>query len=257
MRFFVRIATGLRLKVLFAAAAVACAGIAAFALFDAGIVRFNYPSRHRFPVQGIDVSHHQGRIDWQRVAASKTVQFAYIKATEGGDYRDASFVQNWRESRQAGIVRGAYHFFTLCRPGQEQAKNYLATVPREADALPIAVDLEFIGNCAARPSAQAVIAELLAFLGEIRKADSRTPVFYVTYEFYDRYLKDNIRRLPAHHLWLRNIFYEPAQKQCERWRLWQFAHRGRVDGIAGPVDLNAFCGDRTAFMALLKPSSAN
>jgi lysozyme len=247
----------LRLRVLFAAAALTSLGVAAFALFDSGIVRFNYPSRDRFPIQGIDVSHHQGRIDWPRVAAAKTVQFAYIKATEGGDYRDASFARNWLESRQAGIVRGAYHFFTLCRPGRDQAKNYLATVPREADALPIAVDLEFLGNCGARPSPQAFVAELLAFLDEIRKVDPRTPVFYVTYEFYDRYLKDNIRQVPAHHLWLRNIFYEPAQKSCERWRLWQFAHRGRLEGIAGPVDLDVFCGDRAAFAGLLAPATAS
>jgi lysozyme len=81
-------------------------------------------------------------------------------------------------------------------------------------------------------------------------------VLYVTYEFYDRYLKDNIRQLPAHHLWLRNIFYEPAQKSCERWRLWQFAHRGHVDGIAGPVDLNTLCGDRSTFAGLLAAAAS-
>lgn len=246
----------LRLKALFAAAAIACLGIAAFALFDAGIVRFNYPSRERFPIQGIDVSGHQGRIDWQSLAATKAVQFAYIKATEGGDFQDASFAENWRKSRQAGIVRGAYHFFTFCRPGKDQAKNFLATVPGEPNTLPIAVDLEFGGNCGARPSPKALLAELNDFLSEVQKTDPRKPVFYVTYEFYDRYMKDNLQQFPDHLLWLRNIYYEPAQKPCERWRLWQFGHRGRIDGIAGPVDLNVFCGDQAAFLGLLGSASA-
>jgi lysozyme len=245
-----RIGAGLRLKILFAAAAVACAGIAAFALVDAGIVRFNHPSRDRFPIQGIDVSRHQGVIDWPAVAATKLVQFAYIKATEGGDFKDAAFAENWAKSKQAGVARGAYHFFTFCRPGTDQARNFLATVPAKAGALPIAVDLEFGGNCSARPSLEALLAELNDFLAAVRQAFPQTPVFYVTSEFYDRYMKRNIRRFPDHHLWLRNIYNEPAQRQCHLWTLWQFAHRGRLEGIAGPVDLNVFCGDWAAFASL-------
>lgn len=246
-----RIGAGLRLKVLFAGAAIACAGIAAFALFEAGIIRFNYPSRDRFPIQGIDVSRHQGTIDWQAVAATKLVQFAYIKATEGGDFQDAAFAENWRKSKQAGIARGAYHFFTFCRPGKDQAQNFLATVPVEANTLPIAIDLEFGGNCGTRPSPKALIAELNDFLSEVRKTYPKTPIFYVTSEFYDRYIKLNLRQFPAHRLWLRNIFHEPSQQRCALWTLWQYAHRGRVEGIAGPVDLNVFCGDQAAFASLL------
>lgn len=246
-----RAGKGLRLRIAGAVAALAAFCLVAFPLFDAGIVRFNYPSRERFPIQGIDVSRHQGTIDWPAVAATGAVQFAYIKATEGGDFQDASFRENWVKAKQAGIARGAYHFFTLCRPGKDQAKNFLATVPREPGALPFAIDLEFGGNCGARPSAQALIAELADFLNEVRRVHPETPVFYVTYDFYDRYMKNNIGQFPDHHLWLRNIFYEPAQKNCDRWRLWQFAHRGRLDGIAGPVDLNVFCGDRAAFVGLL------
>src|SRR6476660_2447595 len=63
---------------------------------------------------GIDVSHHQGEIDWPRVA-SDGVRFAYIKASEGGTVPDHRFRENWVEAKKAGLRRGAYHFFTLCR----------------------------------------------------------------------------------------------------------------------------------------------
>jgi lysozyme len=246
-----------RSRIWLAAAAIPGIGLALYVMFDAGFIRFNYPSKEKFPVWGIDVSHHQGRIDWAAVAADKTIRFAYIKASEGGDFRDTRFAENWQKSKAAGLVRGAYHFFTFCRPGKNQAKNFLATVPVEAGTLPIAVDLEFLGNCSARPSPTALIAELNDFLSDVRKVDPRKPVFYVTYEFYDRYLKDNLQQIPDHHLWLRNIYYEPPQKPCERWALWQFGHRGRVDGIAGPVDLNVFCGDRAAFSSLVAATSAD
>ena len=109
----------------------------------------------RYPIHGIDVSHHQGAIDWKKVAGDG-VAFAYLKATEGGDHRDRTFARNWREARAAGIAVGAYHFFTFCRPGAEQAANVLAVVPAAPDALPPAVDLEFGGNCGRVPDGAAM-----------------------------------------------------------------------------------------------------
>jgi lysozyme len=64
------------------------------------------PDFDRFPVHGIDVSHHQGAIDWARVKGSGQA-FAFIKATEGVDFRDTRFVENWRRARAEGLATGA------------------------------------------------------------------------------------------------------------------------------------------------------
>ncbi|MCG6857159.1 MAG: glycoside hydrolase family 25 protein [Salaquimonas sp.] len=220
--------------------------------FDAGLIRFNTPSSDRFPVQGIDVSHHQGEIDWPKVARSGYAGFAYIKATEGGDFKDARFQKNWKESRQAGIATGAYHFFTFCRPGKDQARNFLETVPGDPANLPFAVDLEFGGNCDAIPSVANLAAELRDFVTEVQSVHHQKPVFYVTGEFYRHYMEGNPGMFPSHHLWLRNIFHEPSQKRCEKWQFWQFSHRGRIGGIEGPVDLNVFCAVRKGISQLVK-----
>jgi lysozyme len=98
-----------------------------YLLYTRGFVRFNYPSAARFPIRGIDVSHHQGAIDWTAVKAAR-VEFAFIKASEGGDFRDREFARNWEAARKAGVVRGAYHFFTFCTPGLAQADNFVATI---------------------------------------------------------------------------------------------------------------------------------
>jgi hypothetical protein len=82
-------------------------------------------------VIGVDVSNHQGEIDWSALAGSN-VAFAYIKATEGGDFRDRRFQLNWDGAKRAGLARGAYHFFTQCRSGAEQARNFIATRGRRA-----------------------------------------------------------------------------------------------------------------------------
>src|SRR6185295_7868151 len=112
-------------------------GAAALLILGPPLVRFYapywHPSDGLYPRQGIDVSHYQGRIDWAALPA-QGVDFAYIKASEGGDLRDDAFQANWAGARRAGIARGAYHYFTLCRPGAAQAANFIAAAPADPDA---------------------------------------------------------------------------------------------------------------------------
>lgn len=219
---------------------VALLGVCALAAWF-GFRRYT-PDDMRYPLLGIDVSHHQGRIDWPAVVADG-VDFAYLKATEGGDHRDREFTRNWQAARAAGLAVGAYHFFTFCRPGAEQAENVLAMVPVAADALPLAVDLEFGGNCDRVPTPEALRHELAAFLGPVETAYGKPVVLYVTPEFLDAYRAV----LPARGLWRRSLLRAPDA--TAPWRLWQYHNRARVDGIVGPVDLDTFDGDRAAFDA--------
>ena len=141
-----------------------------------------HPDDARYPSQGIDVSHHQGTIDWGLLPA-QGVDFAYIKATEGSDHRDLRFFDNWAGAERARVPHGAYHFFTLCGPGAAQAANFIAMVPVERMTLPPAVDLEFGGNCAARPSPAALRTELSAFIAVVEAHYRRPVTLYLTREF--------------------------------------------------------------------------
>jgi lysozyme len=191
------------------------------------------PSERRFPLQGIDVSHHQGAIDWAALPA-QGVDFAWIKASEGGDHRDRLFEANWRGARAAGVRPGAYHFFTLCRPGAEQAANFLAVLPPDRNALAPAVDLEFGGNCAARPPRPALLAELVAFIAAVERAGGRRVVIYLTAEFDAAYrISAAIDRL----LWLRSLVLEP-RFGARPWTVWQASSFRRLRGIEGRVDWN-------------------
>lgn len=223
-------------------ALVLLAGAAGY-LFYVGTLRFNTPSRADFPVWGIDVSHHQGTIDWARVRSSG-MDFAYVKASEGGDFRDDTFGVSWRAARAAGIPRGAYHFFTLCRTGEEQANNFIAAVGDDMGELPPVIDAEFVGNCAKRPPVNDVAGELATMVTLVRQRFGRPPVLYVTYEFYDLYLEKALLTSP---LWIRDIWRRPHLPEGRGWLFWQFHNRGAVDGVTGPVDLNVFNGSREAF----------
>jgi lysozyme len=239
----------LSLPVLLAiAAALAWSGL------KLGWIRFNYPSLARYPVQGVDVSHHQGRIDWARLAG-RHAQFAYIKASEGATFRDEDFAHNWQAAQAAGVVPGAYHYFTLCRSGAQQAANFIGSAsPGRDSGLPPAVDLEFGGNCARRPDPRVLVAELAVFLEQVETHWGCRPVLYVTADFYDAYMVD---RFTTHPLWVRDVFGAPQLPDGRVWRLWQYANRAHLPGVHGFVDRNVFAGSAKEFdMFLCRPRTA-
>jgi len=225
------------------AVAVLAAGAALWG-FSTGWLQVNRPSRTEFPVRGIDVSNHQGPIDWARVRGAG-YSFAYVKATEGGDFVDARFRENTAGARAAGLQVGAYHYFTFCRPGAEQARNLIdvAGPLRHPEDLPPVVDLEFGGNCSHTPTPAELDTEFGAFDAAVRQAFGVPPVLYLSEDFLHRYVDGAAARgsaFAAHRLWIRKIVGRPAGG-CARWSFWQFANRGRVAGVTGPVDLDAAC----------------
>lgn len=193
-------------------------------------------------IRGVDVSHHQGAIDW-RALAGDGVRFAYMKATEGGDFRDPRFEENWREARATGVPRGAYHFFTLCRPGAEQADNFIAAVPREAGALPPVIDAEHMGPCQSGPMIGDVPAEITVFLDRVERHYRSRPLIYTTREFHDAHLRGGFA---GERFWARSLVLRPSFRTGE-WVIWQYHNYGRRAGVEGPVDLNAFAGSEAAF----------
>ncbi|MGV3624266.1 MAG: GH25 family lysozyme [Archangium sp.] len=189
---------------------------------------------------GVDVSHHNKAIDWRRVAASG-VSFAWVKASEGGDVVDERYAANASHAREAGLLVGAYHFFTFCRPGADQAANFLAVAPVFDDALAPAVDVEFVGNCRNPPEPEVIRRELEVFIGLVEAKWNRPVVVYTTPDADEALLKALAR--PR---WIRSI----GKKPRGAWRIWQRDDAASVDGIEGPVDLDVFRGTRAELSAL-------
>jgi lysozyme len=219
-------------------------------LFYFGVIYANYPDRNRFPIRGIDISSHQQQIDWVQLDRS-TIDFIVMKATEGGNFQDSRFQTNWQHARQQGTIVGAYHFFTFCKSGREQAQNYINTVPKEPKTLPPIIDLEFSGNCRTQPTSAALTTELNTFIEIVKKFYRKQPILYVTHEFYDRYLYN---REIAQSIWISD-FYSfnklPILADGKQWLFWQYSERGRIAGIATLVDLNVFNGDKIQFDRLV------
>jgi lysozyme len=198
-----------------------------------------------YPVKGIDVSHHNGEIDWHAVA-SDGVKFAYIKATEGSDFQDDHFAANCREATAAGIPCGAYHYFRLGTPGAAQAQNFLRTVPRDTLPLPLAVDLETSGNSSTSVSPADFRKQLDDYLAQLRQAYGTEPVIYTSSDFIKTYLGGTAPK----RLWYRAVFFSPHLTGYDDWLFWQYTERGRVKGISSFVDLDVFHGKTDELLTL-------
>jgi len=195
-----------------------------------------------YPVHGIDLSRWQGLVDWPQ-ARAEGVNFAYLKATEGGDILDPVFATNWSAAAKAGVPRGAYHFFYFCRPAEEQARWFIRNVPRSPAALPPVLDLEwtpFSPTCTRRPPAAEIRAEAERFMAVLEQHYGQRPLIYTSVDFY---ADNDLQRLPRAEFWLRSVADHPSETYPGQiWTFWQYSGTGIVPGIAGKTDLNVFAG---------------
>ncbi|GAB1403428.1 hypothetical protein MASR1M74_06060 [Lentimicrobium sp.] len=110
------------------------------------IQAFGVPIPRVYTIYGIDVSHHQGKINWTEVAekdiSGKHISFVFIKATEGVTRQDRHFMHNWKKAGEAGLIRGAYHFFHPSRDAAAQAENFIKNVQLQPGDLPPVLDIE-------------------------------------------------------------------------------------------------------------------
>jgi lysozyme len=207
---------------------------------------------HSFPVHGIDVSKWQGEIDWAEVKRAGTA-FAFIKATEGGDHLDERFHENWRQAKAHGIPRAAYHFVFWCRPAHEQADWFTRNVPSDKDALPPVLDVEWNGHsrtCPKKIDPDLARRKIATMLNAMEKHTGKRPIIYTDIPFHADVLEGHFK---DYTYWLRSVAAEPHERYENRdWLFWQYTTTGRVPGIRGPVDRNAFAGSRAEWQAYLR-----
>ncbi|HYG49889.1 MAG TPA: GH25 family lysozyme [Flavobacteriales bacterium] len=180
-----------------------------------------YDKQNNMAVQGIDISHHQGTIDWNELKKEK-LAFIFMKATESTAFTDPAFKKNLVEAKATGHAVGAYHFFNFCKTGSEQALHFIATVPKGETILPI-LDLEFDADYECHKTENEVAREVNAFIEKIKANYGRTPVLYMPVAFYKRYAIGNFKNCE---LWIRSTEDKPSLPDNRKWHFWQYADKG-------------------------------
>ncbi|WP_418696585.1 glycoside hydrolase family 25 protein [Bacteroides sp.] len=200
-----------------------------------------------YEVHGIDISHYQGTIDWEKLAYDKNprfpLHFIFLKATEGGDHGDDTFEHNFDQARKYGFIRGAYHYFLPRTDAGRQADFFIRTVKLSKGDLPPVLDVETTG----KKSPQELKAAVKTWLDKVEAHYGVKPILYTSYKFKMRYLSDSI--FNAYPYWIAH-YYVDSVKYEGKWHFWQHTDVGTVPGIKEEVDLNVFNGTLEELQAL-------
>lgn len=191
--------------------------------------------------EGIDVSKWQGLIDWSAVK----VGWAFIRATTGSMRTDEQFARNWKESKAAGKLRGAYHYFVITESGKAQAQKFLATLGGDFGELPPVLDIEprKINGAYEVPSNKTELEDQLReWLTAVEKHTGRAPLIYSN-RWAIEHLTNSPEWLGEFGLWVARYSDSAPSvptlpRPWKKWTCWQYTNAGKESGIAGLVDRN-------------------
>lgn len=210
------------------------------AIFTSPVVD-NADAPKGYTVHGIDVSHHQGAINWELLRNSASIDgnplaFVFIKATEGSDIVDSQFKKNFEGARKYGIMRGAYHFYRTTTSAKQQAEHFIRNVELQPGDLPPVLDVEI------RP--QGISAEdfrqgILEWLARVEQHYGVRPILYTYHSFRQQYMNDPVFDLYPY--WIAHYHVDSVRYKGP-WAFWQHSDRGELPGIKEKVDLNIFNG---------------
>ena len=206
---------------------------------------------HKYPVRGVDISHHNGRVNWAQLK-SEGISFAYLKSTEGSSHLDPKYLYNYEDAKQADVKIGAYHFYTFGLDGSLQAKHFISQSIISSDDLIPAIDVEHshINKYSNdKDYIEHVVYELIKMEKELYEYYGVHPVIYTNKDCYKLYIKNNFSE---NLIWMSDLHNEPHVSDYN-WIVWQFSHTGNINGANKDIDLNYFRYSFRCFNQILMP----
>ena len=182
---------------------------------------------------GIDISHHQGSIDWTKLMKQEhydtVIHFVYCKATEGTDFLDSKWYENRKALRELDIAHGAYHYFRNSDPIL-QAEHFMRHwIKRDGD-LPPVLDVEY--ECFDNPD---LYKNMTIWLEIVEFETGMRPVIYTSLHMYERKFPDHFF---DYKFWIASYSRKPECLDDERIIHWQFTSKGELPNMKKRVDMN-------------------
>ena len=185
-----------------------------------------------FKSYGIDVSHHQNKIDWELALGTtdSLISFVYCKATEGIDHVDSQWERNRKILLEKNVNHGAYHFFLPKKSAKQQAIHFLNNYTVNKNDLPPVLDAETEGL-----SDQQLVEQMKIWLDFVEYKTGRRPIIYTSYNMYRDLLKEKFN---GYKFWVANYNSIESRFEDEEIIHWQYSDNGEINGIDAKVDLN-------------------
>ena len=205
-------------------------------------------NNYKSSVFGLDISHHQGLVDWNKIKYfknKKEISFVIIRATMGTKRKDNYFTHNWKSLKTKQIIRGAYHYYRPNENSTKQANNYINHVKLQKGDLPPILDIEKIST---KQSMKNLKIGLKNWLNIVEKYYGIKPIIYSGDKFYSTHLRT--KDFKDYSIWIAN-YNNIRQPKIPNWSFWQFSEKGNVNGVKEYVDLNVFNGNKRELENLL------
>ena len=187
-----------------------------------------------FNSYGLDISHHQGAIDWDKIfiqnELDSIIDFVYIKVSEGINHSDKKWEINRTELKKYGKKSGAYHFFLPKKDALLQATNFIKHYRYQAGDLPPVIDVEHEGF-----SNNDLISNMLIWMNFVEKATGQRPIIYTSLHFYETKFKTFFKN---EKFWIASYSRMPNLENNSNIVIWQYSEKGKFEGINEYVDLN-------------------
>lgn len=194
---------------------------------------------------GIDVSEHNGDINWKEVKNAGRVDFVMIRAGYGRSAIDRKFHINASMCNSLDIPIGIYWFSYASRPGdaEKEAELCIDTIKQYKITYPVAFDFEDDSVRVAKKNGVYVSQEFasnmaIAFLTRIKQAGYKA-ILYSNPSYLIQYFDSKVRELFP--LWLAQwpAYANPENRPVSSPEIWQYSEKGRIPGISTNVDMNA------------------
>ena len=202
-------------------------------------------------LSGIDVSKWQGSVDWKSVQQAG-IAFAFARATYGVSEVDSCFNDNWQAMKDAGIIRGAYHFFLAADDPTQQADFFIKTVGTlDPGDLPPVIDVESASGASSN-----LAAAVQTWLSVVEQGLGRRPMIYTAPSYWNANLTSAFGDYP---LWVAEygVSSPRAVNGWDNWTFWQYSSTGKVNGVNGSVDLDDFNGTSESLAAFINASAVS
>jgi lysozyme len=214
--------------------------------------------------EGLDVSHHNGVVDWKAVSKTGN-KFAIIKTSEGRGFEDPRAVFNFSEAKKNKLLVGAYHFG---RPDTDEgptdavieADFFIKQLKKldwqnGLDILPI-LDLE----AGMKTDDEYNAAWCKSFCEEIKNKLGCNTIVYTARWYWDGYLvnasKKTLDSICEYPVWwadyTTNTQEDPDLRGWDSWEMWQWTGFGSIDGVKGKVDRNWLPGGQQGLNKLTR-----
>lgn len=182
--------------------------------------------------RGIDISHHQGDIDFSKL--KDRIDFAMVRTSYGDFYEDRKYKTNIKQLEKIHVPYGLYHFSYAkdIEGAKKEASNFINLIKNYNPTYPVVIDIEY-SNRTSNVSNNTLNDIAYTFCAMVENAGYYVMI-YANLDYFNNKLND--KRLDRYDKWLAEWKNKPTYNKA--FGIWQYSSKGRLPGINGNVDLN-------------------